>query len=43
MRYLILIVITIAWSLGLFGFLLINPVVQGSGDPTPPLLTTFSR
>jgi hypothetical protein len=31
-----LVVITVFWSLGLLAFLLVNPVVRGEGEPTPP-------
>jgi hypothetical protein len=31
-----LVVFTLFWSLGLLIFLLVNPIVQGQGTPTPP-------
>lgn len=33
-----LLVFSVVWSLALLVFLILNPVVQGAGAPTPPSL-----
>ncbi|WP_257792315.1 hypothetical protein [Azospirillum humicireducens] len=33
-----LFVFAVVWSLALLAFLILNPIVQGAGTPTPPSL-----